>query len=236
MKFNSEKGSYTIEACISLFAFLVATYIVFLQINTMLVESIMQKAVNNVAMEISSYSYILSKTGIIPKHEEGEAADFNEAFNAGEEVISHFESISGDMAGFVTGLFENPEGAEETVNNVSASLGAFIESLGKVDWKANFKTAGRYAGEEFAKAGINWVLSAFYDQQVKNGVYLPQSYESFCKLYNISGDISYQVYYMPDINNNTVLVSVTCKIRSPIRFPGFGEKVIVKTAYSPLWL
>lgn len=233
--FKSEKGSYTIEACISLFAFLVSIYIVFMQINTLIVENVMQKAVNNIALEISGYSYILDRANIIPEHSEDELEGMN-------QTVTGLGDIGDTVSTFVTGLFddpksvlENPDGTISQAKNIGASLGQFIDQVKGVDWATEIKQLGKNSLEELATAGVNAILTSFYTTRMTDGIYLPQEYDKFCKLYKAS-DMAVSVRFMPDENNNTVFVSATCKIDSPIKFPGFEQKTIVKVSYSPLWV
>lgn len=246
MKKKSERGSYTIEACISLLAFLFTIYTVYLQINTLVLENVLQKAVNNAAIEISCYSYVLGRIGIIPDHSDGDGMDqANAAFGAGKNAvevtqteIDNFKNKSGSIAEFVGGLFEDPHGMVDGVNNIGASIKDFLNELQAVDdWKAVGKTTLSYGLESAAKAGINGILSGFYDRRIQSGMYLPTTYDGFCHLYAIRDkDIHFKVVYMPDQNNNTVLVSVSCTVHPLIKIPGIEKRTVVKTAYSPLWL
>lgn len=235
MKKENEKGSYTIEACISLFAFLIAIYVVFLQINTMVAECVLQKAVDNVAVEISSFSYILKRVGIIPEHDENEMNSTINAINSGKTAYENFNSTAGDISGFVGGLFENPNKAVEDVSNLGASLASFVEALKSVNWKEDLVSAGRYTIEAGVKKGINTALNYFYLSRIKKGMYLPAKYEDFCRVYHV-GDMSVNINFMPTAQNNTVLVYVKCTVNSPIKFPGLEKREVVKVAYSPLWV
>ena len=235
MKKENEKGSYTIEACISLLAFLIAIYVVFLQINTMVAECVLQKAVDNVAVEISSFSYILKRVGIIPEHDDSEMSSTINAINSGKEAYQNFSSTADDISGFVGGLFENPRGAAEDINNLGASLGSFVQALKNVDWKEDLISTARYATENVVKKSINTALDYFYSSRIKNGMYLPVKYEDFRSIYHVD-DISVTINFMPTAKNNTVLVYVKCSVNSPIKFPGLKKREVVKVAYSPLWV
>lgn len=246
MREKSERGSYTIEACISLLAFLFTIYTVYLQINTLVLENVLQKAVNNAAIEISCYSYVLDRIGIIPDHSDGDGMDqANAAFSAGKEAvevtqteIDNFKNKSGSVAEFVGGLFEDPNGMVDGVNNIGASIKDFLNELQSVsDWKTVGKQGIRYTLESAVKGGIDCALNTFYDGRIQKGMYLPTSYENFCRLYAIRDkDIHFKIVYMPDQNNNTVLVTVSCTVHPLIKLPGVGKRTVVKTAYSPLWV
>ncbi len=238
MKTENEKGSYTIEACISLFAFIMAIYIVYLQINTLIVENVLQKAVNSAAIEISSYSYILDRLDLIPpKRDDGELSDLQNIYdkgNAAAVAVKEFEFD--DISEFVNKFFENPEGVSSSAENMGASLGSFIGAISGTDWGTEISELGSVVVSETARDFVSLGLSSFYNGRIKDGAFLPLSYKGFCELYNIEGDISYEVDYLPDNNNNTVFVSISCEINSPIKFAGFDKRNIVKTAYSPLWV
>lgn len=235
VKNTRENGSYTIEACISLFAFLITIYIVFLQINTMVAESVLQKAVDNVAVEVSSYSYILKRIGIIPEHSDDEMSSTQNAIDSGKKTYSDFNGIAGNVSEFVSGLFENPKGGVEEISNLGASLGAFVDALKNIDWKTDLTSAGRFVLEEGVKYAINAALSSHYTSRVEKGMYLPTSYENFKSTYHTE-NLKISVKFMPDDNNDTVLVYASCDVLSPIKFPGLEKRVVTKVAYSPLWV
>lgn len=235
VKNKRERGSYTIEACISLFAFLISIYIVFLQINTMIAESVLQKAVDNVAVEISSYSYILERIGIIPKHSDDEMSGTQNAIDSGKQLYTNFSGIAGNVSDFVSGLFENPKGGAEDISNLGASLGAFVDALKGINWKTELVQGGRYAIEEVVKHAVNYALSSHYTSRLEKGMYLPTSYENFKSAYHTDG-LKITVQFMPDNSNNTVLVYASCKVKSPIKLPGIDDRVVTKVAYSPLWV
>lgn len=239
MNFKSEKGSYTIEACVSLLFFLLAIYIIFLQVNTMIVESVLQKSVDNYAMEISSYSYILRRANLIIDHDAGELTSTQDAINSGKQIFSDAKSTyedlfagSDDLGSFVEGLYSNTEKISSDINNIGSSLKAFIEAI-----KKDGEDLARYGAESFVKVGLNIALSAYCENKTMQGAYLPRSYTDFCTAYHIvNNDIQYDVKFMPDDNNNTIFISVKCEIKSPFKLPGFENKTIVKTAYSSLWV
>lgn len=235
MKNTHENGSYTIEACISLFAFLITIYIVFLQINTMVAESVLQKAVDNIAVEVSSYSYILKRIGIIPEHSSDEMSTTQNVIDSGKQLYTDFNEIAGNVSEFVSGLFENPKGGAEDINNLGASLGAFVDALKTVPWTSAIESTSRFALEEHVKGMINEALSLHYIKRVKQGMYLPTTYDNFRGTYHTE-NLEISVNFMPDSENNTVFVYASCDVLSPIKFPGFEKRVITKVAYSPLWV
>lgn len=234
-KITRENGSYTIEACISLFAFLITIYVVFLQINTMVAESVLQKAVDNVAVEISSYSYILKRIGIIPEHSDDEMSTTQNAIDSGKQLYTNFNGIAGNVSEFVSGLFENPKGGAEDISNLGASLGAFVDALKSVNWKDELSSAARFTIETGVKKLVSEKFSEHYTNRVQQGMYLPTAYENFKSVYR-ADNLKISVKFMPDTGNDTVLVYATCEIKTPIDLFGFDKRVITKVAYSPLWV
>ena len=203
----------------------------------------MQKAVNSVALEVSSYSYIFDKLDLIPpKQKEGVLDGIDNDIDKGKKLISSIEDLGlDDVSGFVNKLFEDPEGTVAKGKNIGTTFGSFIEALKATEWEKELDELGNVVLGETTKALINLGLSEFYTQRIEAGVYLPQDYENFCKLYNIEDDkkdraIKFSVNFLPDKNNNTVFVKISCKIGSPIKFAGIEKKTIVKVAYCPLWV
>ncbi len=244
MNIKSENGSYMVEACISLLFFLMVIYLIFMQVNTMIVESVLQKSVDNYAMEISSYSYILKRANLIIEHDDNELTSTQSAINSGKQLFSDARATyddlfagGDDLGSLIEGLYSNPGKISSDVNTIGSSLKAFIEAIKGIDWKKDGIDLGRYAAESAVKIGINNALSAYCDNKTRDGAYLPKNYSDFCKAYYImDNNIEYKVKFMPDDKNNTVFISVKCKIDVPFTIPGFDSRTVVKTAYSPLWV
>ncbi len=63
-KFRDESGSVTVEATISLSAFMFAIVTILTIVNVCIVQARMSYALNTTAKEISQYSYLYSLTGL----------------------------------------------------------------------------------------------------------------------------------------------------------------------------
>ncbi len=239
---RSENGSYTVEACISLFLFLMVIYVVFLQINTMIVENVLQKAVNSFAMDVSGYSYILDRAGLL--YESKTTDNIDNASSKGAAVYNNTKGAydkyvagSEDMGSFVSKLYEDPEGAKSDLTSVGNSFKDFLGAIKSLK-PDDFKTVGRQGAVELIKCGINSLISVYCEGKLKNGAYLPMQYDDFCRVYNIAdGKIDISAQFMSgDKNNFTVLIWAECDINSPLHISLFDHRKIVKAAYSPLWV
>lgn len=147
---SSESGSYTMEACVSLVAFLVAIMFVYSQIKVMICENIMQHAVDSMASEMATYVYVLNRAGFIIEHRDDELSGTNGVVGGISDVggmvednIGQFASIyealeGGDISGAVTqfGSFKgNASSMVDSIKNV-------VQLIKDVDWKKRRETRG----------------------------------------------------------------------------------------------
>ena len=69
-KNNSENGSLTVEATVFLTIFILFVLVVYDFLQIARAQVILQYAANQAAMEISEYSYVLTKAGITSKYQQ----------------------------------------------------------------------------------------------------------------------------------------------------------------------
>lgn len=131
---KKENGSVTIEATISLSAFMFAIVTLLTIVNICIVQAKMSYAINTTAREISQYSYLYSITGINSRHKEifeaGESKTqkvksvlsdvntvYNEIENLGDTGNQSFDNINDiiDAWNGVSGSVENIEGAGSSI-------------------------------------------------------------------------------------------------------------------------
>lgn len=243
MRNNRESGSYTIEACVSLLFFLVTVYIVFLQINTMIVENVLQKAVDSFATEISGYSYILDRAGLIVNHGDDDGKHFDEVYHAGEKTVEEskeaynkFFGNSDSIGDFVAGLYSNPESVKDSATSVGDAFKEFLGSMKSVT-KEDWAGLAKEGVEQVLKGAISLGCTSYCNSQIENGAYLPMSHSDFCRVYHIDkNNFTFGASFMPGDTNNSVLIWVKCDVLSPFSLQGFGTRTVVKTAYCPLWV
>ncbi len=121
--YRRETGSMTVEAALFVTIFLMAflTMISFGQMT--MAQIVMQHAINDSAMQISQYSYILTKTGVNAAMEEtaGQAkkirSDADEVFGAVSELSNAIDGVAG---GDVTA--EDVEGIIDAVSNAEGAV------------------------------------------------------------------------------------------------------------------
>lgn len=58
-KLKNQQGSYTLEALISLTAFVIVIMLAYMQVKAVIAEQIMQHAVDNISQQVASYVYII---------------------------------------------------------------------------------------------------------------------------------------------------------------------------------
>ena len=103
-KVNKEDGSITIEATISLTAFMFMIFTVLTIVNICLIQAKMSYALNNTAKEISQYSYLYSLTGLVESqsnmYEQGknDTKALDDTLNNINAVFEGIESLKDDVS------------------------------------------------------------------------------------------------------------------------------------------
>ena len=246
---KGERGSYTLEACISLMAMVIAVAFVYSQIKVVICESIMQRAVDNMALEVSSYVYILDKAGLVIHANKNTLKGSNEiAYNGSEAVkaaISARDTIA-ENTGSVTdllGLLDNTEGSagaevRKDGANMVASMKKILDIAKTADWGTELKQGAALTADGLVTVLADSAMNAkggFYDWKLD--AYLPCERSKFCKEYFIDPDsISFEYSRVfPGAANNTILVAVKYETTSPFSmFP--IKRTVVKQAYTAAWL
>lgn len=248
---RSERGSYTVEATISLTAFMIAIAFIYLQVRAMICENMMQNVANNLALEMSTYTYILDKAGLIAEHADEELATMNAAVEAGETVVasgnqlykdaqamvSGFPEKIGDFAALLGSLYNDGKGGiADSIKTLADSLQGLGTALQNVNWTGESKVALRNAVETAIKKVINEILEDFYLYRMNS--YLPGERSSFCKSYWINEEsISFEKSrFLPDKDNNSIAVIVTYETVSPFKSLPIGSRTVTKCAYTAAWV
>lgn len=130
-KLKRANGAVTIEATISLTAFLFLFLMIYSVITICRAQAIIQVAINSAAKEISQYSYLYSLTGIneamaeVTQGAEGTKQDVNDIAANVSQVFNGIQSISGKAAEITSdpyGVMENPQGAMDTWESMMGDL------------------------------------------------------------------------------------------------------------------
>lgn len=122
MKKNSEKGSATVEAIISLSMFLFAFIAIYSIINMCIVQSTVQHALNKSAKEISQYYYFIDKFKL-SKAASGKGLD--EASKTALGVFDTFEAVLEDgksASSQVSSTVENITNNDISVTDIQKSV------------------------------------------------------------------------------------------------------------------
>ena len=115
MKLQKEKGAITVEATIFLMLFIVFFVSMLNLVDMVRAQIVIQNAVTQTAKELSQFSYILTKTGIV------EASNAN--YERVKEVRSDVDSVANDIteiSGAITDI--------STSGNIAGSVQTITEA------------------------------------------------------------------------------------------------------------
>lgn len=160
-KSREEKGSITLEASIFLVLFIVFYMMMMGLIQIVRAQVILQYAANETAREISQYSYVLSKTGIVKKRvsTSSQAAAFTENVS---QLMDDIEKVGNTLS---TG-----EGLEELPGNIEQA-GQHAESLlGDPDALMNniFSLIKTKGADLLSSMVIEGLVESVVQEQIKN--------------------------------------------------------------------
>lgn len=173
---NRERGSVTIEATISLSAFMFAIVTLLTVINICMVQAKMSIAINATAKEISQYSYLYALTGLHRSHgaisegAEGTSEDLNEIIGSVNVVFTEIQNIgtggeSGENIGELAAegrlepddlstFFSNAEGSIENIEEAGGQLKETISRMAEDPKGVAFGLAKILASD-----GWDWAMS-----------------------------------------------------------------------------
>ena len=233
--FSGEKGSASLEACVSLTAFIIAIAFVYSQIQVIICENIMQNAVNNMALEVSSYTYIVDRVGLVMHQQNSEGLQqIDDMQGKASEAMDEFSNAIGTLHGGING--ETISAAGSSADNMFGSLKEIVEIFKQVNWSQTGKDAGKYVLNEGIDSVIGSLLEGYYMNNLTK--YIPSGdLDTFCDAYNVEkSSITFEPSCLfPGNKNNTVLVAVKYETRSPFSmFP--VNRTIVKKAFTAVWL
>ncbi|MGN0481105.1 MAG: hypothetical protein ACI4EV_06000 [Lachnospiraceae bacterium] len=124
---EKERGSITVEASMSITAFVFGIVTILSVINICMVQARMAYAINSAAKELSQYSYMYSLTGIpnsvskVKQNADGTQQDINDILKNVDEAFSAIDNLG--------------KNAGDAYSNVVAGQGVSIESISN-DWKS----------------------------------------------------------------------------------------------------
>lgn len=194
-KENNQEGAVTIEATISLTAFLFMFIMIYSIVTICRTQATIQVAINSTAKELSQYSYLYSLTGLqgamgnLSNSANSTKEDVNKLAGDVADVFSGIQSIGGaeyDL-GDIEGTLED---LENNLNQTEESLAAVKESISKMaedPQKLMFGMAKLFASEgyELAKSAASEAISRVLMQKhLKRSE--KDSAEAFCQSVGIS--------------------------------------------------
>lgn len=170
-KFNKNKGAVTIEATISLTAFLFMFIMLYSIINICRAQATIQVAINATAKELSQYSYLYSITGLhdsmknVAEGAEGTKQDVNEVAKNVSQVFSGIQTIKeggegidfGDVDTITTQWQTIMDGLEEAEGGVKEAQKTLTKMLepgenGEGTYKLIFGMAKMMVSEGYEQA------------------------------------------------------------------------------------
>ncbi len=236
---KKEKGSLTVEACISLTMFLMVFVTILYIMRIVFAYGIMQHALNQTAKEFSTYSYYYAVSGLadvngqIQSSTAGGVSSFNENVTNIVNVYDSFNTLggsvkeatssasSGDLSGTISSLqsvsgdysnFTNSLGpATDTIKSIADDPVAAIKSVGSV-----FLSGGNESAKTFLCGELSRSLMSKY---ISEGGY--EAANTRLKNLRISGgldgvDFSASEFWSSDAPNEIELV--VCYTIEPV-FP-----------------
>lgn len=230
---KKQQGSYTLEALISLSAFLLVIMLAYMQVKALIAEQIMQHAVCDMSQQVASYVYILDRAGLVIQHSDDELSDTNNLITT---TTKNFQ----DMSGLVTKVFSSGDINSGTAKEMSDSFSMFIDGIvtgiQEIDWEKQLTDAGKEIGDDLLKSISNQCMNGLYGHMLES--YLPMDLKSFCKVFNIKeGSISFEESRVfPSDANNSIFVAVSYEAYPAFRFANVGEHKVVKCAYTAAWV
>jgi len=136
MKNKSERGSFTIEAIMSLSIFMFAFVAIVSLATIAKVESTTQYAINQVAKEISQYFYIAEKVGLANTNQDG-VTKIDDAVQAIVDFTDKSATVATEYSDktaeeLIKQIEKYPEGIADDITEVAAAAEAIYESFGPI--------------------------------------------------------------------------------------------------------
>lgn len=180
-RIKGESGSVTIEATISLSAFMFAIVTLLTIVNICLVQARVAVAINTTAKELSQYSYLYSLTGFNKSEAElAQAAKdgtqdidsimsdintvFNEIENLGNTGKSSMDNISD-----ISKSWDSAVGSADKIKDAGSSLKSTIEDIAKDPKQLMFGIAKMAASEglNLTKSAVGLLLKMIATTRIK---------------------------------------------------------------------
>ena len=142
-KIKNESGSVTIEATISLSAFMFAIVTILTIVNICIVQAKISYAINTTAREISQYSYLYSLTGLNDREAEiaeagkAQTSDISSILSDVNTVYNEIENLgntgnqSFDNIDDILGAWDGVSGSIENIEGAGSSIKSSIENIAK---------------------------------------------------------------------------------------------------------
>lgn len=184
---KNEKGSLTVEACISLTMFLMVFVTILYIMRIVFAYGIMQHALNQTAKEFSTYSYYYAVSGLadvngqIQSSTAGGVSNFNENVSNIVNVYDTFNTLggsvkeagnsasSGDLSGTISSIqsisgdYSNFKdslgGASDTIKSVAENPVAAIKSVGSVFLSGGNESAKTFLCGELSRSLMSKYIS-----------------------------------------------------------------------------
>lgn len=172
MKTNkNERGSLTVEACLSFTVFMMIMFSLIFLIRIVYVYGLIQHAITQTAKELSSYSYLYQVSGIsdIDKAITGSTSagvdNFNAKTSAVVDAYSAFMSVgeSVSSSGDISNIIENIDGTIADIDKMKDSFGTAADAV--VDMVSNPVDTVKSIGAVFAK-GVSENIKTFLGGEI----------------------------------------------------------------------
>lgn len=224
---KSESGSVTIEATISLSAFMFAIVTILTIINICIVQARVSYAINTTAKEISQYSYLYALTGINDSHGELEAAGqadtlpldnvfhdlnsmYNEIENLGESGLSTNNDID-DISAKWDSISSSLNGLEDS----GSALMSDIEDIADDPKQIIFGVAKLAGSTALDTAKSKLIMEPLARAMCKKHLVSSKSgnVDSYLKLLGVVPDATGSYYKGLDFHGSTLFANGSNEIK-----------------------
>lgn len=229
---KNTNGSVTIEATISLSAFMFTLVTILTIVNICIVQARVSYAINTTAKEISQYSYLYSLTGLNDSQKKLEEAgiegaegvtsllsDVNTAYNEIENLGKTGNQSADDIEAILS-AWDSKTGSVETILDAGSSLESTMADIASDPKKLMFGIAKLAASEGF--------------DLVKSHLIAAPLAKTLCKKHLVNtkdGDVDEYLKYLGVVPTATGSYIDGLDFSQSTLFPGGSSEITVKVSY-----
>lgn len=225
-KLKSESGSVTVEATISLSAFMFAIVTLLTIINICIVQARVSYAINTTAKEISQYSYLYALTGLNESQAGLEAAGqedtlpLNNVFNDINTMYNEIENLgntglSSPDVSDIAAKWDSISGSLDNLQDSGAALASDIEEIAKNPKQIIFGVAKLAAGSVMDTAKSKLIMEPLAKAMCRKHLVSTKDgdVEAYLKSLGVVPDATGSYYKGLDFNGSTLFPNGSNEIK-----------------------